>query len=141
MYWGYIKKEDAKDLAKTQRINSYIVLGANVITLGMFNFLIIPRLYELTADLNYVLPFYSRYYLHFSFLILAIMFLLISDSSYLEEDLKKELGKYKKGEMILLRKLWNKKYQWRVMTGLFLVMSYLVISIILPVYQITSSIQ
>lgn len=140
MYFGYVKKEDAKDLAKTQRINSYIVLGANFITLGIFNFLIIPKLQILAADLNFILPLYSKYYLHFSLLIIAISIALISNSSYLEEDLKRELKKYKAGEMILIKKLWNKKYQWRVMAGLFLVAVYLVISIIIPVYQITTKV-
>lgn len=140
MYFGYIKKEDAGELAKTQRINSYIVLGANAISLGMFNWLIMPKLQALATELNFTLPFYSRYYLHFSLILLAISLALIADSAYLDEDLKKELKKYKSGEMILLKNIWNKKYQWRVMTGLFLVMTYLVISVIVPIYQLTAQV-
>jgi type II secretory pathway component PulF len=140
MFFHYIKKEDAKNLAKTQRVNSLIVIVANIITLGMFNFLIFPKLTELFVEANYVLPFYVKYHVHISLIIIALTILLISDSSYLEEELGKKLRKYKKGEMILITKLWNKKYQWRVMGGLGLVMLYLIGAIIVPIYQITSGI-
>lgn len=140
MFWYYIKKEDAKNLARTQRINSYIVLGANFITLALFNFLIIPKLLGLFETAKQVVPLYVKYHMHISALVLALSILLVSDSSYLEEDLNKKLRKYKKGEMIMMNKLWNKKYQWRVMAGLGLVMLYLVFVVIAPIYQITSGI-
>jgi hypothetical protein len=141
MYWGYIKKEDAKDLAKTQKINSYIVMVAMAIIPIMFHFTIVPRLTEIASDTGYVFPFYSRYYFPIAAILLILMSMVLNNSAEeLDDNLKKKLSKYKKGEMILIRKLWNQNYQYKVMGMMFIMMTYLVISIILPIYQITSSI-
>jgi hypothetical protein len=142
MYWGYIKKEDAKDLAKAQRINAYIVMGAMAIIPIIFQFTIIPKLTEIAAEVGYVFPVYSRYYFPIATVLLILMSIVLNNSSEdLENDLKKKLSKYKAGEMILMRKLWDQKFQFKVMGMMFVMMFYLIVSIILPVYQITSSIQ
>ncbi|MBT4124237.1 MAG: hypothetical protein HN981_00390 [Candidatus Pacebacteria bacterium] len=138
MYWGYIKKEDAKNLGKAQRINSYIVIGAMAIVSVMMQFIIIPKLIEIAGVTGFPLPVYSQYYFPIAMSLLILMSIsIIQSSDYLEDDLKQKLQKYKKGEMILLKKLWNKNYEYKVMGMMFVMIVYLTVSIIMPIYKIT----
>ena len=138
MYWGYIKKEDAKNLGKAQRINSYIVIGAMAIVSVMMQFIIIPKLIEIAGVTGFPFPVYSQYYFPIAMSLLILMSIsIIQSSDYLEDDLKQKLQKYKKGEMILLKKLWNKNYEYKVMGMMFVMIVYLTVSIIMPIYKIT----
>ena len=134
----YIKKEDAKNLGKAQRINSYIVIGAMAIVSVMMQFIIIPKLIEIAGVTGFPLPVYSQYYFPIAMSLLILMSIsIIQSSDYLEDDLKQKLQKYKKGEMILLKKLWNKNYEYKVMGMMFVMIVYLTVSIIMPIYKIT----
>ena len=134
----YKLKEDAKNLGKAQRINSYIVIGAMAIVSVMMQFIIIPKLIEIAGVTGFPLPVYSQYYFPIAMSLLILMSIsIIQSSDYLEDDLKQKLQKYKKGEMILLKKLWNKNYEYKVMGMMFVMIVYLTVSIIMPIYKIT----
>lgn len=137
MFFRYIKKEDAKFLARNQKISSYIIMGAMAIVPTIMQFLIIPRLIEIAADMNYSLPVYSRYYFPIAMVLWVLLSLSIYGSGDLEDELKEKLQKYKKGEMILISRLLNKQYQLKVMGMMFVMIFYMVFSIILPIYKIT----
>lgn len=58
-YFGYVKKEDAKELLKRRGIMSWVFSLAVGIVYGILNFAVAPRMAELSAEMGLALPVYA----------------------------------------------------------------------------------
>lgn len=59
-------------------------------------------------------------------------------TSKTEKKLNKELKKYKKGEMILVRRLVDRSLELKVFSVFFLTTIYVLFSVVMPIYNLTS---
>jgi hypothetical protein len=136
-YIGYIKKEDAKDFLKRQTIMGKILAVALTIVFGLMEYMIAPRLLSLYTDLSYQLPGYAdsriRYIVY-----AAAIFLLFSLRSESDQAIEDKLRRYKAGEMILVSKLTDYRYLYLAFAVLLVSMGYIIVSLILPIYNLTS---
>jgi len=135
-YFGYVKKEDAKEILKRRGITSWIFGGSLLFLFGMVEVFILPKMMELSIELGVLLPSYlysnTRYVIYLAFLLAT--FLIKPES---DEEINKKLKNYKAGEMILVSKLVNRKYELMLMGVIFAAMAYLIVSIIMPIYDMT----
>lgn len=138
-YFGYVKKEDAKEILRRRTVGGWVFAGSFVFIFSMMELFVLPRLASLAIEAGQVLPFYSQPNFRYSvYLVLILATILAKPES--GEAIDSKLKQYKAGEMILVSKLVDRKYEYILMSILFAVMAYMVISIILPIYDITASI-
>ena len=136
---GYVKKEDASRVLKYQRLYPSIIATGLLVILVVMEMWVMPKLLELYATINIEMPFYSTPYLRWG-VMGAIILLLVKQPISEENDLKGKLKKYKDGEMILIADLIDKKREWFALLMVALAMIWLIVSIVLPIYQATAAI-
>ncbi len=138
-YFGYIKKEDAKELIKRRSIVSWIFAGALALIFGILEFMVTPRLTAMYQDFGMELPAYANPTMRavvFVVVIFAILALRPESESVLDEKLRR----YKTGEMIMISKLVDYRYEMGLFFLLLAAMGFIIFSIILPVYNLTAAI-
>lgn len=136
---SYVKKEDAKMILKNHRLMGYIMGTAFFVMYGVVEIFLMNNLRDLYQSLSYKLPFYSqtsfRYVMYG--LVVGLCFLIRPES---EEYIDERLRQYKDGEMILVSKLIDRTYEYKMMAVAFVGALYLVFSVILPITQLTNTI-
>lgn len=143
-YPYYIKKEDAKDLIKLQKRLVAFILMAMAIVLGIMQFLVSPRLLALYVDSKIAVPSIVQisstvtYGIIIIFIIIST-FLLTKEPNYGKLDEK--LKKYKEGEMIRSNEIVDIKKELAWLIPIFLAIAWIVYSIILPIYNLTNTLQ
>lgn len=137
----YIKKEDARDTVKWQRrMGASVLIGATVVMWTM-QYFVSPELLNLYYSLNTTPPVLIRFAQHITLVFTALS---ITGASYLlfhQPDYRRVdtiVKKYKDGEMIKTRELVDSKLLWLFLTVLAIMTAYLVLTIILPIYSLTS---
>ena len=128
----YVKKEDARDVQINQRKMTGIVVLALAIVNYVMEKMVVPRMSELVE----LVP---RSNLWVSILLLVVSLIIF----FQEPDFSKVdniAKKYAKGEMIKTRLLIDWRYEWSGIISAIIMVIYLVITIILPIYNITNSI-
>jgi len=128
----YVKKEDARDVLINQRKMTGIVVLALAIVNFVMEKMVVPRMSELVE----LVP---RSNLWVSILLLVVSLIIF----FQEPDFSKVdniAKKYAKGEMIKTRLLMDWRYEWSGIISAIIMVIYLVITIILPIYNITNSI-
>ena len=128
----YVKKEDARDVLINQRKMTGIVVLALAIVNYVMEKMVVPRMSELVE----LVP---RSNLWVSILLLVVSLIIF----FQEPDFSKVdniVKKYAKGEMIKTRLLIDWRYEWSGIISAIIMVIYLVITIILPIYNITNSI-
>ena len=143
-YPYYIKKEDAKDIIKLQKRLVAFVLMAMAFVLGIIQFMVSPRLLTLYMDSKITVPFIVQIsstvtYGIIIMFVVASTFLLTKEPNYGELD--EQLKKYKKGEMIRSNEVVDIKKELVWLIPIFLAVAWLVYSIILPIYNLTNTLQ
>ena len=143
-YPYYIKKEDAKDIIKLQKRLVAFVLMAMAFVLGIIQFMVSPRLLTLYMDSKITVPFIVQIsstvtYGIIIMCVVASTFLLTKEPNYGELD--EQLKKYKKGEMIRSNEVVDIKKELVWLIPIFLAVAWLVYSIILPIYNLTNTLQ
>lgn len=141
MYPLYIKKEDARDVVKWQRKMAAFVLIGITIVMGIMQYFVSPKLLNLYNSLNTNPPALTQSSLYImialgTLAILSALYLLFSQPNYAKVDAV--ANKYKDGEMIKTKELVDGKFQWLVLGVLSVMVVYLVFTIILPIYSLTS---
>lgn len=142
-YPFYIKKEDAHLLVKQQKAMMGIVLLGIAIVMGIINFFVTPRLIALYSDFNIPLPPLIQLSPPITYGI--IMALLVISYSLLTnrpayEDINQKLRNYKHGEMIRSSEVVDVKKSLWVLVVVGILVGWLIISIILPIYSLTTTI-
>lgn len=141
-YPFYIKKEDAHILVKQQRNMTAIVLLGMAIVIGSLQLFVYPKLSALYTEFSLQLPFITRqapllmYTLAASFMGVSF-YLFLNEPSY--TNLNEKLKKYKAGEMIKTSDLIDSKKELWILLPFGLIIGLLVMSIILPIYSLTSN--
>ena len=143
-YYPYIKKEDARDLVKSQRMMMPAVLCMGIIVIGIMQFFVTPKLLNLYKELNEQVPLITQLSPYILGLIVSVftiisIYFLATPPNY--ERLEKVLSKYKDGEMIKRSEIVEVKYEALVLILLGLMVAYLVISTIVPIYNLTAKLQ
>jgi len=144
LYPYYIKKEDARGLVKLQRrFISFTLIGLTIV-LGIMQFAVLPKVLSLYKEFSIPIPFFAQISSSVSFfamilLVIVSTILLIKESDYSELDQK--LLKYKAGEMIKSQEIINRKKEFIWLVPMFLGMGFIIVSIILPIYNLTNTIK
>lgn len=144
VYPYYIKKEDARDIVKTQRKMIPFILIVSLIVIGIMQFFVAPKVLDLYKQLNEPIPLITQLS---SYIIggIVVVFTLISvyflatPPNY--ERLEKILGKYKDGEMIKTGEIVDFKYVVLIMILLGVMVAFMVFSIVTPIYNLTAKYQ
>lgn len=143
-YPYYIKKEDARDLVKKQRKMIPFVLLAALIVIGIMQFFVAPKALDLYKQLNEPVPLITQLSPYIIGAIVAVFILisiyfLATPPNY--ERLEKVLSKYKDGEMIKTSEIVDFRYLVLIMFLLGIAMAFIVISTIVPIYNLTAKYQ
>lgn len=137
-YRGYVKKEDAKRILVSRQVYPSIIIGGIMIVFGVMQLFVQPRINELAKDFGAELPLYNSPYIGIVLLILAA-FLIFPDKQKDKSELDKKLVKYKPGEMILIGDLMDMKHEWKVMLVVALFTGYIILTNVLPIYNLTAA--
>lgn len=137
-YW-YVKNEDAKEFLSRQRVMGWVMAIALMIVFGIFNVFIAPRMVEMYQEFGYEIPWYAESGLRTVIFVIGIAGILIVRPES-DESIAAKLSKYKTGEMILMSKLRDWRYFYLVFGILLMSILYSIISIVLPIYDITSKV-
>lgn len=137
----YTKKEDVRDIPNWQRKGSALVLIGLTVVIGIMHLFVVPRLTNLYNNLNTPTLLLTQSSTYITGIIaigalIAAVYLLTTKPDYSKVDVV--ASKYKDGEMIKTKELMDNKLQWIPMILVFLGVGYLVLSIILPIYSLTS---
>lgn len=138
----YIKKEDAKDILKSKKRSLTIIPLAFAFVIVVMLLFIHPKLNVLYSDFNYPKPFLTEIAPYTGGLIIIVLLVFawyVNTSPNLDQEFQKRLSKYKTGEMIKTKDLLGLNYEWVLFIMLALIVGFLIVSIILPIYGITSS--
>ncbi len=143
-YSIYTKKEDARDVPNIQRKMSAFVLIGTTVVLSIIQFFVQPKLFDLYSSLKTPLPLFTQLSPYVSgalaiIALIAAVYLLSAKPDYSKVDAV--ANKYKDGEMIKTRELADYRYQWIPIIVVFIAVGYMVLSIILPIYSLTASIE
>jgi len=143
IYPYYIKKEDAKDILKGQKITLTICLGGMAIVFGIMTYFVLPKLTGIYSEMGIDLPIMTQYLVKYISYIIGLFALsiiyILSPNNFLNSGFEEKLSKYKAGEMIKTSRLVRRDIEWIVMIAIFAMMGFLVISIIQPIYSITQN--
>ncbi|MBI5019159.1 hypothetical protein HZB58_02720 [Candidatus Gottesmanbacteria bacterium] len=138
-YFGYVKKEDAKELLKRRGIMSWVFALAVAIVFGVLHFAVAPRMAELSVEMGVALPLYADPTVRLIVLIVTII-ALFSVKPEPESVLDEKLSHYKSGEMILMSKLMNYRHEMMLFAIMLSSIIYIILSVVLPVYSLTASV-
>lgn len=135
---GYFKKEDCRKILKSRQVYSTIIIAGLGFAFAIMQIFVQPKLRDLVSTLGSDIPPYSNPYIGFGLLILC-GYLITPDKKKDEIELEKKLAKYKPGEMILMSDLVDHSLEWRTILIVILFTGYIVVSNILPIYNLTST--
>lgn len=138
-YLSYVKKEDAKEIIKKRQVIGWVFGLCFVVLFSTLEIYLYPKLINLASEAKYQMPIYFQStvrYLVYS--VAIILSLVIKPES--EADIDSKLRSYKSGEMILMSKLVDRKYEYGLILLLFAVIAYIIFVTILPIYDITSQV-
>ncbi len=143
-YPFYIKKEHAKDLIKIQRRFVSITLIGSAIVLAIIQFAVSPKLFSMYQEFNVPIPFVTQMSPIVSFcaiilLVIISTVLLLKESDY--SELNEKLKKYKEGEMIRSKEIINTKKELVWLIPMFIVVGWIVLSVIQPIYNLTNTLK
>ncbi len=143
-YPFYIKKEHAKDLVKIQRRYVSITLIGSAIVLAIIQFAVSPKLFSLYREFNISVPFMTQISSTVSFC--AIILLVVISTILLSKEpdyseLNEKLKKYKEGEMIRSKEIINTKKELIWFIPMFIVIGWIVLSVIQPIYNLTNTLK
>ena len=144
LYPYYIKKEDARDILKTQRRLIPFILIASLIVMGIMQFFVAPKILELYKELNEPIPLITQLSSYIIGGIIAVftlisIYFLATPPNY--ERLEKILSKYKDGEMIKTREIVDFRYLVLIMFLLGIMVAFMVLSMVTPIYNLTAKYQ
>lgn len=138
-YFGYVKKEDAKELLKRRGIMSWVFSLAVAIVFGVLHFAVAPRMAVLSAEMGLALPLYADPTVRLVVLVVTII-ALFSVKPEPESVLDEKLSHYKAGEMILMSKLVNYRHEMTLFAIMLSSVIYIILSVVLPIYSLTASV-
>jgi type II secretory pathway component PulF len=138
----YVKKEDVKEFALKYRKTIGIVLLACFMVVAIIQIVVSPKLANFYKDFNQSIPLTTQYSNLVS-IILGILFLCISIYFFITppnyKKIDGKLSKYKAGEMIRTREIIEPIYVFLTLTSLGIMIGFLVLTNILPIYSLTNS--
>lgn len=138
-YMGYVKKEDAKEILGKQQMMGWVLAAALGIVYFIMQTMVGPKVISLYHEFGRVLPWYAETAPRTAvFVVTAIILLVVRPQSDAEIDQK--LRHYKTGEMILMNKLTDTRYVYTTFGVMFVSIMFIILSIVLPIYDITSGI-
>ncbi len=142
-YPQYIKKEDLdwfiKKTHKGGRIINILVPTAVIVVQAIMVVFVLPKLNDVYATANKVVPNYPLYVVITSVIVGLVLIAYNSQSNPLDEN-KVEKLKQDKSDLISLKEpLINKKLQMINLAYMLVAVLALVASIVLPIYDLTSS--
>lgn len=143
-YPFYIKKEDAKDVIIIQKRLVAFILISMAIVVGVIQFIVSPKLLSLYTESKISIPFIVQIssYVAYGIMILFIVAATTQLTKELDYDeLGEKLKKYKDGEMIKSTEIVNINKELIWLVPIFLAIAWLVCSIILPIYNLTNTLQ
>lgn len=137
----YTKKEDARKLLNNSRKTIGIVFIATAALLGLMRLLVIPRLLELFSNLKIPAPYVTQLSpvvidISIAILLIISLYVFFSQPNYSRVDTI--ANKYKDGEMIKTDELVDVRYFWISYLAVFIFVGFIVISIILPIYNLSN---
>lgn len=143
-YPYYIKKEDAKDILRRQRKMVAFLLFLGLVLIGIMQFFAAPKLLKLYKDLNepvHLITQLSPYIIGAIVAVFSIIsvYFLATPPNY--ERLDRVLNKYKEGEMIKTTEIIEIKYVILILILLGLVIGFIVLSSVVPIYNLTGKFQ
>lgn len=142
MYPLYIKKEDARHIANWQRKATAFVLIGVAVVMGIMQWIASPKLLSMYADLKLNPPLTLSLFQPMPIVavisLIVALGLLFSHPNYKKID--DITSKYKDGEMIRSNEVLNNQYIWLVLGVMVLVVVYLALTIILPIFNLTNSV-
>ncbi len=137
-----IKKEDAKSVLKSQKLYMVFVLLGMAVTLGVVDYFIRPKIFGLYNDMGVKIPIITETLFRYALAGVGGLVILagyILSTNFMDTRFEATLLKYKDGEMIKIRELWQRDVEWAVMLALGLGVGFLVVAIIMPIYSLTNS--
>lgn len=137
-YLKYVKKEDVREVPNLQRRLLGITLLGSAILIGIIiQLFIVPRIMNLYNDFDLPFPTLTQASPYIAAVMLAIaIYLLSTKPDYSRVD--GIANKYKSGEMIKMRELRDTKLVLILFMVFMLVVGYIVLSVILPIYSLTN---
>ena len=143
MYPYYIKKEDAKDILKGQKRQMSIVVFGLGMVVELMAYIVMPKLTNLYVDMGVEIPVITQMLTKYSAYFTVVMGLLaiyLSSPNFLDREFEDKLTGYKVGEQIKTSELLNKSLTPVMMVLIGLCIGFLVVAIILPIYNLTAAI-
>lgn len=140
-FFAYVKKEDAHDVPNVQRRASGVIMLSMGIVIYIMRTLVLPKLPALYLDLNTTIPEISQSAPLTSIILLVGfiiggLYLLLTKPNYSRID--NLTRKYKKGTMIKTWNLLDFRYDLWTILAIIFGFGYLIASIIVPIYSLTS---
>lgn len=138
----YIKKENAREVATSQRRLWVIELAALALVMFIMQVLVVPKMTSLYESFGAEMPLATRYSPQIGWALIGlafagIVYILTSPPNYSKID--EITSKYKDGEMIKTSELiqFNPEPLLLVVLGIYV--GLIVISVIMPIYSITGA--
>mgnify|MGYP006872434629 CR=1 FL=1 len=138
----YVKKEDIISFVKRQRTMILIVLLAMIAVVGLFISFVSPKMMNLYTEFDTNLPLITQWssWINWTIMLIAVSFLVYLLVTPLDiTTLGKNLMRYKEGEMIRINEVTRYRFELVVLGFMGLIVGYLILSTILPIYSLTSS--
>jgi hypothetical protein len=126
---GYIKKEDAHDVAKMQKTMLSVILGGMAFLYGIMDIFVLPRLREIVPSSPKSLMWVS--------VVFVCLVLVTLTHQYNFSRIDAATKKYSKGEMIKVGLLWDRKYDYFGIGAMIMALVYLAYTVILPISSLT----
>ena len=140
-YPVYTKKEDARDVPKTQRRSIAFALFSVAVILIAAQILVFPRVADLYITVGVPLPILFTLYPYVAALFSATaviwaLYMLFTKPDYSKADAVAK--RYKRGEMIKTKELVDYKGKWILGIFMFAAIGFMLASLMLPVYTLSS---
>lgn len=138
----YVKREDAVGFVRSTRRRIGMVLGAFVVVVGLMSFFVVPNLRELYKDFGTEMPWMVENFMMVSVVLMVGLFGGAGFLSFMEPDyhaLEQRLSELKDGEMVNSRELIDDRWERGALIVMGFVVGFLVYSVIVPIYSLTSS--
>jgi type II secretory pathway component PulF len=134
-----IKKEEAKDILKRQKwLLAFFSLGMAIV-MGIMSFFVMPKLAETYTLLGIQKPLIAQIfdkYLPFWVVGLIVISMYFFSTKGYDGQFEEKLAKYKTGEMISTSELIIPSLQWGMVILLGVSIGWIVMTVILPVYNL-----
>ncbi len=142
MSLNYIKKEDLPKFIKTKKTYTLIVLLSMALVFLVMVLFIFPQLLDLYNDLNQPVPDITKKSMSGSWIVIScIIFIAIRQyqSTNYEDNINKLYASKKDNELINVRKELFTKQEILIVLVMASLVTLITLSLILPIYNLTSS--